>query len=148
MTRIGVGMVTFRGGESVTRALQALRRARDRLDAESELDVVVVDNASEDGTVERVRQHAPWARLIESPRNLGFAAACNLGVARLAKADLIVLLNPDVEVRVDFLARLAALDWPPHVAARGPAVLGDDEQLEQSARGFPRARTGVLGRAS
>jgi N-acetylglucosaminyl-diphospho-decaprenol L-rhamnosyltransferase len=146
VTRIGVCMVTFRGGETVTRALEALGRARDQLDAE--LDVVVVDNASEDGTVERVRRHAPWARLIESPCNVGFAAGCNLGVGRLAQADLIVLLNPDVEVHVDFLARLATLDWPSHVAARGPAVLGEDGQLEQSARGFPRARTGVLGRAS
>jgi N-acetylglucosaminyl-diphospho-decaprenol L-rhamnosyltransferase len=148
VTRIGVVMVTFRGGDAVTRALDALARAGDQLDAETELDVVVVDNASGDGTVERVRRHAPWARLLESPRNLGFAAGCNLGVGRLRGSDLIVLLNPDVEVRADFLARLAALDWPSYVAARGPAVLDDDGRLEQSARGFPRARTGVLGRSS
>jgi N-acetylglucosaminyl-diphospho-decaprenol L-rhamnosyltransferase len=148
VSRIGVVMVTFRGGDAVTRALDALARASDRLDAAAELDVVVVDNASGDGTVERVRRHAPGARLIESPRNLGFAAGCNLGVARLHESDLIVLLNPDVEVRADFLARLAALDWPSHVAARGPAVLDEEGRLEQSARGFPRARTGVLGRSS
>lgn len=148
MTSIGVVMVTFRGGDTVTGALDALARARDQLDAETELDVVVVDNASGDDTVERVRRHAPWARLIESPRNVGFAAGCNLGVGRLAQMDLIVLLNPDVDVRADFLARLAALEWPAHVAARGPAVLDERGRLEQSARGFPRARTGLLGRSS
>jgi N-acetylglucosaminyl-diphospho-decaprenol L-rhamnosyltransferase len=148
VTSIGVVMVTFRGGDAVSCALDALARARDQLDAATELDAVVVDNASGDGTVERVRRHAPWARLIESPRNLGFAAGCNLGVARLPESDLIVLLNPDVEVRADFLTRLAALEWPAHVAARGPAVLDEGGRLEQSARGFPRARTGVLGRSS
>jgi N-acetylglucosaminyl-diphospho-decaprenol L-rhamnosyltransferase len=141
-------MVTFRGGDTVVRALAALARARDELDAESELDVVIVDNASGDGTIDRVRRHAPWARTIESPWNIGFAAACNAGIGSTSQADLIVLLNPDVEVRADFLARLARLDWPSPIAARGPAVFDDRGQLEQSARGFPGARTALLGRSS
>jgi GT2 family glycosyltransferase len=141
-------MVTFRGDDAVAHALDALGRARDRLDSDAGLAVVIVDNASGDDTVDRVRSHAPWADLIESPRNLGFAAGCNLGISRLRDTDLIVLLNPDVEVRDDFLARVARLDWPKEVAARGPTVLDELGRLEQSARGFPRARTGLLGRSS
>jgi N-acetylglucosaminyl-diphospho-decaprenol L-rhamnosyltransferase len=140
--------VAFRGGDALARTLDALAHARDRLVADAELVTVVVDNASRDGTVERVRQHAPWADLIELPRNLGFAAASNIGIRHSSGADVIVLLNPDVEVRPDFLTRVVALDWPSEIAARGPAIVDQRGRVEQSARGFPRARTAVLGRSS
>jgi GT2 family glycosyltransferase len=148
VTRIGVVTITFRGGDTVSWALDALTHAREKLEAGTELVGVIVDNASLDGTTQRVRDHAPWADLLELPRNIGFAAACNLGIGRVGKADLIVLLNPDVEIPVDFLTRLATLDWAGDVAARGPAILDERGQLEQSARGFPRVRTGLLGRTS
>jgi N-acetylglucosaminyl-diphospho-decaprenol L-rhamnosyltransferase len=148
VTRIGVVTITFRGGDIVSRALDALTRARGKLEAGSELVGVIVDNASLDGTAERVREHAPWAELIELPRNIGFAAACNLGVGRVGQADLIVLLNPDVEVPVDFFTHLAELDWAPTVGARGPAIVDERGELEQSARGFPRAQTAIFGRTS
>jgi N-acetylglucosaminyl-diphospho-decaprenol L-rhamnosyltransferase len=146
---IGVVIVTFRAGDAIVRALDALDRARSDLPAvAAKPDVVVVDNASRDDTVERIRREAPWVRIVVSPRNVGFAAACNLGVAQIESADLIVLLNPDVEVRRDFLVRLSTLAWPAGVAARGPAVFDEHGRVEQSARGFPRARTGLLGRSS
>ncbi|MCW3069641.1 MAG: glycosyl transferase, family 2 [Solirubrobacterales bacterium] len=148
MTSIGVVIVTYRGGETVAVGLDALRCARDKLDANSDVSVVVVDNASRDGTVERIRQTAPWVNLVELPRNVGFAAACNVGIARSQDAGLVVLLNPDVEVRDDFLARVVALEWRSDIAAVGPAVLDGRGQVEQSARGFPSARTGLLGRTS
>jgi N-acetylglucosaminyl-diphospho-decaprenol L-rhamnosyltransferase len=148
VTSIGVATVTFRGGEQLALALDALALARDGLDAGTRLDVVIVDNASRDGTADLVREHAPWAELVELPRNVGFAAGSNVGIERLRDAELIVLLNPDVAVRADFLARLSSVDWPPDVAARGPTVLDREGRLEQSARGFPRARTGLLGRSS
>jgi N-acetylglucosaminyl-diphospho-decaprenol L-rhamnosyltransferase len=148
VTRIGVVTVTFRGGDTVVRALGALARAREALDSDSELVAVIVDNASRDGTIDRVREHAPWADSIALPQNVGFAAACNVGIGRSRDVDLIVLLNPDVEVRADFFERLATLDWPREVAARGPAILDERGTLEQSARGFPRAQTALLGRTS
>jgi GT2 family glycosyltransferase len=141
-------MVVFRGGDSALRALEALGRARDRAAPAVALQAVVVDNASGDGTCERVRRAAPWAEVLELPRNRGFAAGSNAAIARLDGADVVVLLNPDVDVRDDFLERLAALDWPRRLAARGPAVFDERGGIEQSARGFPRVRTGVLGRTS
>jgi GT2 family glycosyltransferase len=147
-------MVTFRGGDAVARALNALSSARDQLDAgnlaeaPSKVELVVVDNASRDGTIERVRRHAPWASVVELPRNRGFAAGCNVGIDRLEGSEVVVLLNPDVEVRGDFLARLSRIEWPAQIAARGPAVFDPHGRIEQSARGFPRARTALLGRSS
>jgi len=147
-------MVTFRGGEAVARALDALSSARDQLaagnpaDTPSTVELVVVDNASRDGTIERVRRHAPWASVVELSRNRGFAAGCNAGIDRLEGSEVVVLLNPDVEVRGDFLVRLSRIEWPPQIAARGPAVFDTQGRIEQSARGFPRARTALLGRSS
>jgi GT2 family glycosyltransferase len=112
-------------------------RARERLDARAELAAVIVDNASNDGTADRVRERAPWANLIALTQNMGFAAACNIGIGLTRDADLIVLLNPDVEVRADFLARLVTLDWPAELAARGPAILderGAPERIRPTSR--------------
>ncbi len=57
-------------------------------------ELVLVDNASGDGTVGYVRDLAPSARVVETGRNAGFAAGCNLGAAA-ASGDLLVILNPD-----------------------------------------------------
>jgi N-acetylglucosaminyl-diphospho-decaprenol L-rhamnosyltransferase len=57
-------------------------------------ELIVVDNASADGTVAAVRDLAPSARVIETGSNLGFAAACNRG-AEAATGELLCLLNPD-----------------------------------------------------
>jgi GT2 family glycosyltransferase len=58
------------------------------------LEVLVVDNASTDGTPNLVRRGLPQGQLIESPRNLGFAGANNLAVGR-ATGDVLLFLNPD-----------------------------------------------------
>jgi len=57
-------------------------------------EVVVVDNASSDGTPEVVRAAAPQATVVESKENLGFAGGCHVG-ARASRAPLVLLLNPD-----------------------------------------------------
>jgi GT2 family glycosyltransferase len=58
-------------------------------------EIVVVDNASTDGTADLIRQFFPSVKLLEAPRNLGFAAASNLG-ARNSSGSAILFLNPDV----------------------------------------------------
>ena len=145
---IGVAIVAFRGGEAPIRTLDALAEAVAGLEPTDAIEVVVVDNASGDGTADRLRAHPLDPRIVELAENVGFAAGCNVAAGRLADADPIVFLNPDVRVQSDFLARLARLDWPADLAARGPMVLGHDGRLEQSARGFPGARTALLGRSS
>jgi len=64
--------------------------------------LVVVDNASHDGTVEAVRELAPQAVLIQNAANEGFAAACNAG-ARAATAELLLFLNPDAVPAAGFV---------------------------------------------
>src|SRR3954451_4994762 len=57
-------------------------------------EVVVVDNASRDGTTDVVRAAGPEATVVESAENLGFAGGCHVGV-RASSAPLVLLLNPD-----------------------------------------------------
>src|SRR5215472_6615394 len=68
-------------------------------------EVIVVDNASEDGSVDFMRQNFPGVRVLSQPRNLGFGGGSNAGFAA-AKNDIVVLLNSDMRVEPDFIAPL------------------------------------------
>jgi len=111
------------------------------------LRAVVVDNASSDDTLARLARH-DWVNTIRSSENLGFARACNVGIARALRGDLVVLLNPDVEVDKDFFEVLRACEIGPDVAAIGPRVVGADGRVEHNARRFPTVSTGIFGRTS
>ena len=69
---------------------------------------VVVDNASSDGTVDMVRAEFPGVELVASPRNLGFAAATNVGIRR-GSAPYVLALNPDTRVTEGALDRMVEL---------------------------------------
>jgi GT2 family glycosyltransferase len=75
-------------------------------------ELIVVDNASTDGTADRVAELAPGAKVIRSAENLGFAGGCNRG-AQDASGDVLLLLNPDTEVAPGFAdaIRGGAGDW-------------------------------------
>jgi GT2 family glycosyltransferase len=79
---------------------------------------IVFDNGSSDDTVAWLAQHHPRVRILRSPRNLGFAEACNRAVAA-ARAELVCLLNNDVRVTPDWLRELLAAR-----AATGAACVG------------------------
>lgn len=101
---IAVIVVTYESADSVGRTLPALAA---QLAEDDQL--LVVDNASGDGTADRVREAAPRAQLLEQHRNLGFAGACNVGAAA-SEAPLLLFLNPDAEPAagcVDALRRAA-----------------------------------------
>jgi GT2 family glycosyltransferase len=68
-------------------------------------EIIVVDNGSEDGSAEFLREHFPSVRVLALDRNLGFGGGSNAGF-RAAKNDIVVLLNSDMRVERDFLAPL------------------------------------------
>ena len=102
------------------------------------MSVVVVDNASGDGTVELVAREFPEVDLIASARNLGFAAATNLGAGR-GSAPYLLALNPDTAVDSGALDRvIAVLESHPDVAVVGPRLLRPDGSFDHAARrSFP-----------
>ena len=68
-------------------------------------EVIVVDNASSDGSVELIKERFPSVRVIALPKNLGFGGGSNAGF-RAARNDIVVLLNSDMRVEPDFLQPL------------------------------------------
>lgn len=60
------------------------------------VEVIIVDNASEDGSQEYIRTHYPWVKLIELSENRGFTGACNAGM-QAAEGEFVALLNNDTE---------------------------------------------------
>jgi GT2 family glycosyltransferase len=121
--KVAAVVVNWNGGEATRRCLSSLR------DSLEPMDLVVVDNASTDGSVDRLAEEFPQAWILLQAKNLGFCDAVNAG-ARYAErrgADAIFLVNNDAWVDRRFLAPLLAELADPTVAAAGPMVLfGDD----------------------
>jgi N-acetylglucosaminyl-diphospho-decaprenol L-rhamnosyltransferase len=110
-----------------------------------ELEVIVVDNASSDGTRELVQERFPRASVVSSP-NLGFAYGNNRGLER-TRARYVLLLNPDTEILRGTLAELVALlDGCPEVGVAGVRQLDGSGALLPTIRRFPNARR-ALGEA-
>ena len=119
------------------RCLAALRRSGAELRAQGvRLAVVVVDNASGDGSAELVRERFPEVALLANPDNRGFGAACNQGAEQAGEH--VLFLNPDAEVVPGALAALlAALRARPRVAIAGPRLVYPDGGPQPTRRRFP-----------
>ena len=102
MTRATVVIVSYNSGDALLRCLGALERQTTRPD------IIVVDNASADGSPEQIAGQYPEVRLIPLRRNSGFARAFNIGVSRINADDgVVIALNPDTLPEPDFVERLA-----------------------------------------
>ncbi|TMA37596.1 MAG: glycosyltransferase family 2 protein [Deltaproteobacteria bacterium] len=112
------------------------------------LAVVCVDNGSTDGSVQLVEQEFPWVALVSNADNVGFAAACNQGIALAMErygAGYVALVNSDVVVDASrILALVRRMSEAPRVAAVGPALRLPDGRLQTGAAGFaPTAWSGA-----
>ena len=100
-------------------------------------EVIVVDNASTDGTVELIKSKYRNVLLIENSINEGFARANNQGIKR-AKGEYVLLLNSDAEVEKESMSKLTeALDKGNGLAACGPKLLNSDLSLQPSCGFLP-----------
>lgn len=96
------------------------------------LEVIVVDNASGDGSAGLVAEKFPWARLICNQQNLGFAGGCNAGL-RVAQGDILVLLNQDTEVYPGWLGSLCRALQDENIGVAGCKILYPDGKTIQHA---------------
>ena len=104
-------------------------------------EVVVVDNASSDGSAELVRERFARARLVSNPSNRLFAAAVNQGLAATS-APYVLLLGSDAELLDDALARLVEfLATHPGHAAAAPRLIDARGATQRACMEFPRATT-------
>jgi GT2 family glycosyltransferase len=100
-------------------------------------EVIVVDNASTDGTPEMIAELFPEFELIRNPDNLGFAKANNIGIER-SSGDYLCLVNSDVKFLDDCLSpMLRYLGEHPAVGMVGPKMLSEDGEVRRSTMRFP-----------
>jgi GT2 family glycosyltransferase len=113
-----------------------------------QIEVIVVDNASTDGSVELVRKRFPDVELVELPDNKGFAGAASVGMY-MASGDIVATVNPDVRLHPDWLRAVADTLAPPSVGVVGSKIFYPDHKTIQHAGGildYPLATTGHIGR--
>jgi N-acetylglucosaminyl-diphospho-decaprenol L-rhamnosyltransferase len=129
--RVAVVIVSFNVRDDLTRCLESLHAHPPSATHE----IVVVDNASSDGSAAAVKDRWPDVLVLEFKRNLGFAAGTNEGIraTRPGGAPLILLLNPDTVVPAGALDHLIdRLLAHPGVAAAGPRLVDASGTAELS----------------
>lgn len=130
---VSIVIVSFNTREVLRECLTTVQRESGGVSFE----VIVVDNASQDGSADMVAQAFPWVRLVRSTVNLGFAAANNLAFS-LIQGRYVVLLNSDAFLRPDALGRAVThMDADPQVGLAGARLVGRDDSWQPSARQFP-----------
>lgn len=128
MPRLSIVIVTYNSCADVDCCLASLARHRPTVDHE----IVVVDNASPDGTASFVRERWPAVRVFDAGGNLGFARANNIGI-RETVGELVLLLNPDTLVGAGAIDTLVgALEARPDAAIAGPRIVDADGRAELS----------------
>ena len=128
MPRLAIVVVTYNSRADVDACLSSLAAAPPLVDHQ----IVVVDNASPDGTAAHVRERWPAVRTIDAGGNVGFARANNIGI-RATAGELVLLLNPDTIVPAGAIDRLVAvLDAHPDAAAAGPRLVDARGRAELS----------------
>jgi GT2 family glycosyltransferase len=126
-------IVTYQSAGHIGALLAALRTERE---TSLDLDVLVVDNASTDGTSAIVAQF-DWVTFVASGGNLGYAAAVNIGSRLVPKERALLILNPDLMLGPGTLARLLGLLGEPGVGVVVPRVENPNGSLCPSLRNEP-----------
>lgn len=131
---LSIVVVNYNVCDLLLACIESLQSAMGDLDGE----IIVVDNASTDGAVAAIQKHFPFVRVIALERNLGFAAANNIGI-EVSEGEFILILNPDTIVQEDTLRVMLAF-MREHIDAifSGCRIVLPDGTLDPVAkRGFP-----------
>src|SRR5262249_8533303 len=132
--RVSVIIVNWRTPRLLAACLDSLL-----LDSGHEqFEFIVVDNHSDDGSVEMLAQRYPYVRVIANSENVGFSKACNQAIPQ-AEGRFVLLLNPDTVVSPGAISALADfMDGERACGAAGPKVLNPDGTLQLACRrSFP-----------
>jgi len=130
---ISIIIVSWNCCEDLRNCLQSIFHPAAHL----KLEVVVIDNASRDGSVSMVREEFPDVQLIGNKENRGFAAANNQGI-KISTGRYILLLNPDIILLDDVLEKtLCIAEGHPRVGVLGCQVLENMEKIQKTCFSFP-----------
>lgn len=132
--KLSIVIVSYNVRNYLEQCLQSVKQALDGIEGE----VFVVDNRSDDDSVETLRTNYPWVRLIVNQENMGFSRANNIAI-REACGEYVLLLNPDTIVEKDTLREV--LDFmEEHPKAGGAGVMmhnADGSLAPESRRALP-----------
>lgn len=135
---VSIIIVSWNTADLLAACLRSLR------DVDVSAEILVVDNGSTDGSVERVRREFPDVRLIAQAANTGFARANNAGLAA-ARGRFLLLLNPDTELRRGALRSLVdGMRREPRVGIAGPPLWNPDGSPQPSVQTFPTLGSELL----
>ncbi|HEX2868929.1 MAG TPA: glycosyltransferase [Ignavibacteriales bacterium] len=134
MIDLSIIIVNFNVKEFLQNLLSSIQKSCGNFSTE----VIVIDNASDDGSVEILREKFPSVKLIANKENIGFGRANNLGL-EISKGKYILLINPDTIVQEDTFQKLIAFfERTPDAGLVGCKVLNSDGTLQLACRrGFP-----------
>ncbi len=134
MVDLSVIIVSYNVKEFLQNLLTSIEKAVGNLNVET----IIVDNASEDGTVESISRRFPQVTLIANKKNVGFGKANNQGM-KLARGKYFLIINPDTIVREDtFVKMINFLEETPDAGMAGCKVLNPDGTLQLPCRrSFP-----------
>lgn len=133
--RLSIIIVNWNTRDLLRQCLLTVREAARSLSS-SEVEILVVDNASTDGSVAMLKEQFPSVKLIQNQENVGFARANNEAL-EISTGRYCMLLNPDTElslIAIDSL--LGFMEKTPESGAAGPLVLNPDKTLQLSC--YPR----------
>lgn len=147
---ISVIIVSWNVRELLKRAVQSV--TADAAEANLAVEIIVVDNASRDGTVDMLHSDFigadfPGVRVIANTENIGFTGGNNLGLHAASNSRYLFLLNPDTEPEPGALQALTDfMDAPENarVGIAGPQLVYADGSLQSSRRRFPTFATALL----
>jgi GT2 family glycosyltransferase len=111
------------------------------------IEILVVDNGSQDRSGSEVKKGFPFVRLIENDQNLGFARAVNQGLQK-ASGGYVLLLNPDTQVKNGTIERLMSfMDAHPNAGISGAQLLNSNGSKQNSIANFPSLATELLNKS-
>ena len=132
--KLSIVIVSYNVRNYLEQCLQSVKQALEGIEGE----VFVVDNRSDDDSVETVRTNYPWVRLIVNQENMGFSRANNIAI-REASGECVLLLNPDTIVEKDTLREVLGF-MEEHPKAGGAGVMmhnADGSLAPESRRALP-----------
>ncbi len=128
-----ISIVSYNSLNFLKECLDSILRNPPALDYE----IIVVDNASNDGTVEFVKKNYPEVALISNNRNIGFAAANNKSIEK-SHSKYVLLINSDCRVYEKSLDSLVEfMKKNPKIGIAGPKIVNSDGTIQLSCRRFP-----------
>lgn len=133
--KVSVVIVSWNAKAYLLRCIESVLEQTVR--ASHSIQIIVVDNASQDGSAEAVAERFPGVTLIVNERNYGFARANNIGI-RASDGDYLCLINSDVVVRDECFARsIAYMEKHPAIGLLGPRIIDSDNRVQRSCMGYP-----------